>query len=229
MAQAGIHALLGAGVSKWIAKSEWILLGVILGNLLPDADNLAVAVATLAGGETDGLHRTFTHSLFTVGLVVLVFYFLSWITKKARWGNLGLGLGLGILMHIMIDLLVWFDGVEIFWPLPSWVNLWENATPPEWWSNLMMPMEFLFMAFFLVLLSSWSRKTGTDQDYLPKLRLWIFILVALFVVFTILVYVLEAGFMMPFGAVYLLTLGLVIGVVLRMRATIEKVSASAGT
>jgi membrane-bound metal-dependent hydrolase YbcI (DUF457 family) len=31
----------------------------------------------------------------------------------------GLGLGIGILMHILLDLLVWFNGVEILWPIPS--------------------------------------------------------------------------------------------------------------
>lgn len=106
MAQAGIHSMVGMAVRKWIPDREWLMLGIVLGNLLPDADNLAVAAATLTGRSTEGLHRTFTHSLFTVAAVIIVFYLVAWATKRPRWDNLGLGLGIGILMHILLDLLI---------------------------------------------------------------------------------------------------------------------------
>jgi membrane-bound metal-dependent hydrolase YbcI (DUF457 family) len=97
------------------------VLGVFLGNLLPDADNLAVAVATIMKLPTEGLHRTFTHSLFTVVAFVAVFYLVGQAIRQPRWVNLGLGLGAGILMHILLDLLIWFNGVEICGP-SSWPN-----------------------------------------------------------------------------------------------------------
>ena len=56
MAQAGIHGLAGMAVRKWTPSREWLMTGIVLGNLLPDADNLAVAVATVAGLPTEGLH-----------------------------------------------------------------------------------------------------------------------------------------------------------------------------
>ena len=74
MAQAGIHAVVGMVVRKWLPAQKWLFLGVVLGNLFPDADNLAVAAATLAGRSTEGLHRTFTHSLFFVAAIFLIFY-----------------------------------------------------------------------------------------------------------------------------------------------------------
>jgi membrane-bound metal-dependent hydrolase YbcI (DUF457 family) len=199
------------------------MLGIVLGNLLPDADNLAVAAATLIGRSTEGLHRTFTHSLFTVATVIIVFYAVAWATKRPRWGNLGLGLGAGVLMHILLDLLVWFNGVEILWPIPSWVNLWSNVTPPEWWSKLMMPVEFLFFALFFVLLDVTARRHGTDDRFLRPLQVWIGVQGVLFVIFTVLVYTMEKGVMTPFGALYLLSLGLAFGVTLRMRETVEAV------
>jgi membrane-bound metal-dependent hydrolase YbcI (DUF457 family) len=223
MAQAGIHSIVGMAVRKWTPDREWLMLGIVLGNPLPDADNLAVAAATLTGRSIEGLHRTFTHSLFTVAAVVIVFYAIAWATKRPRWGNLGLGLGVGILMHILLDLLVWFNGVEILWPIPSWVNLWSNVTPPEWWSKLMMPAEFLFFALFFVLLDVTARKRGTDSGFLRPLRVWIGVQGVLFVVFTVLVYTMEKGFMIPYGALYLLSLGLAFGVTLHMRETVEAV------
>jgi membrane-bound metal-dependent hydrolase YbcI (DUF457 family) len=220
MAQAGIHGMVGAAVRKWLPKREWLLLGVILGNLLPDADNLAVAVATLTGGSTDGLHRTFTHSLFFVALLIVVFFCISLIAKSKRWNYLGWGLGVGVLMHILLDLLVWFNGVEILWPLNSWVNLWPNIVMPEWWGKLMLPLENAALALFFVYLASLARKTGSDQAYLGKLKIWTWVQAALAVVFLVMVFSMD-GYMTIFGAVYLLSLFLAAGITIRMRSTIE--------
>jgi membrane-bound metal-dependent hydrolase YbcI (DUF457 family) len=223
MAQAGIHGIVGMAVRKWTPNRAWFMLGIVLGNIWPDADNLAVAVATVTGLPTEGLHRTFTHSLFTVVAVVVAFYIVAWATKRPRWGNLGLGLGIGTLMHILLDLLVWFNGVEILWPILSWVNLWSRVTPPEWWNKLMMPAEFLCFALFFVLLDVTARKRGTDGGFLRALRVWTVVQGVLFVAFAVLVYTMEKGFMIPFGALYLLSLGLAFGVTIRMRETVEAV------
>jgi len=225
MAQAGIHSMVGMAVRKWTPTRKWLMLGIVLGNLFPDLDNIAVAIATVTGSSTEGLHRTFTHSLFFVAAIILVGYVVGWVTKQNNWGNLGLGLGIGVLMHILLDLLVWFNGVEILWPIPSWVNFWEGVTPPLWWQNLMMPVENLFFVLFFLLLASTARKRNTDSDYLPKLRIWTWVQGILFVVFMAMVYTMGAGlFKTIFGAVYLLSLGLAFGITIRMRDTVEAIA-----
>ena len=225
MAQAGIHSLVGLAVRKWTPQRTWLMLGIVLGSMLPDADNLAVAVATVAKLPTAGLHRTFTHSLFTVVAVIGVFYLIGKLAKQPRWGNLGLGLGVGIFMHILLDLVVWFNGVAILWPIPSWINFWSRVTPPAWFDKLNLTAEFLFFALFFIGLEGIARRRGTDQDFLGKLRIWTWVQAALFLVFTVLVYVMQNGFMTPYGAVYLLSLALAIGVTVRMRKTVEAVAA----
>ena len=221
MAQAGIHSMVGMAVRKWTPARKWLMLGIVLGNLFPDADNLAVAGATIIGKSTEGLHRTFTHSLFFVAAIVIVFYGVAWISKRSEWGNLGLGLGIGVFMHILLDLFIWFNGVEILWPIPSWINLWPNASLPEWWDKLMMPVENLFFALFFILLASTAKKRNTDSDYLSKLRIWTWVQGILFVVFMVMVYTMKSGFLTIFGAVYLLSLGLAFGITIRMRETVE--------
>ncbi len=114
MAQAGIHSMVGMAIKRWTPARKWLMLGIVLGNLFPDADNFAVAIATLAGNSTEGLHRTFTHSLFFVAGIILIGYVIAWLAKKPNIGNLALGLGIGVLMHILLDLLIWFNGVEFF-------------------------------------------------------------------------------------------------------------------
>jgi membrane-bound metal-dependent hydrolase YbcI (DUF457 family) len=221
MAQAGIHGLIATAVGKITPARAWLMLGIVLGNLIPDADNLAVAIATVMKRPTEGLHRTFTHSLFTVLVVMIVFYLVGALTKQRRWSNLGIGLGIGILMHILLDLLLWFAGVQILWPIPYWLNLWSSFTQPGWFIKLMLSAEFLFFALFFMGLAGIARRRNTDKEYLGKLRIWTWIQWALFAVFTVLVYVMQKGFMTPYGAIYLLSLGLAIGVTIRMRNTVE--------
>ena len=221
MAQAGIHSLIGMAVRKWAPKAEWLILGIVLGNLFPDTDNLAVAIATVTKLPTEGLHRTFTHSLFTIVAILATFYIVATITKKLRWNTLGIGLGIGVLMHILLDLLIWFNGVAILWPIPSWINLWAGYTPPEWFDKLMLSTEYLFLALYFVLLYSLARKYKTDQNHQKILLVWAIIQAVLFVVFTALVYTMSKGFTTINGAVYLLSLFLAIGVTIRARKTVE--------
>ena len=229
MAQAGIHGLVGLTVKRWAPERRWLMMGIVLGNLAPDLDNAAVAVATITGGNTEGLHRTFTHSLFTVAAIILLGAIAAGITKQPKWRNLGLGLGIGIVMHVLLDLLIWFNGVQILWPLPLWVNLWGDVQLPAWWQQLMMPAEFL--AFFLYFwgLGLMARRSGTNTDFLGKLRFWIVVQGALFFLFTILVFVMGKGFMTIYGATYLIALFLAVGVTIRMRDTIEAGTETVGS
>jgi membrane-bound metal-dependent hydrolase YbcI (DUF457 family) len=130
MPQNGIHAMAGVAVRRWMPQREWLLLGVVLGNMVPDLDNLAVAYATLSGGDSHGLHRTFTHSLFTILTVLVGFYLVAALTRNWKWNNLGIGLGIGILMHILLDLVLWFNGVELFWPIRYELNFWRGFETP---------------------------------------------------------------------------------------------------
>ncbi len=221
MAQAGIHGIAGLAVRKLAPNKEWLLLGIVLGNILPDSDNLAVAVATILGQPTEGLHRTFTHSLFFVAALILLGYAAARIFHQPRLSNLGLGLGLGVSMHIALDLLIWFNGVEILWPLPSWVNFWEGVSVPVWFSKLLMPLEFLFLGFFLAMMIGRARKLGTDITHLRGAQIWMGVLFVLFIVFLVLVYTMDQGFMVPYGATYLVSLGLVAVLVVRMRTTVD--------
>ena len=223
MAQAGIHAMVGVAFKKVASRQEWLLLGVILGNLLPDLDNYAVAIATIAQRDPHGLHRTFTHSLFTILVVISLFLIISRIRREPRWANLGLGLGLGVGMHILLDLLIWFNGVELLWPLGGWVNLWEGIQPPDWFQTLLNPAELLFFGLFLAWLAQAAKKHHTNTDFLSKLRWWILAMVILLVVFTPLAYIMTTGYLTVFGAVYLFVITAVIAITVRMRQTIAAV------
>lgn len=220
MAQAGIHALLGAAVRKVISKREWLGLGIVLGSLFPDLDNYAVAVATLARLDTHGLHRTFTHSLFTILAAAGLFAAIAVSLRQPRWANLGVGLGIGIGLHMALDVLVWFNGVELLWPLGGWVNLWESIKPPVWFAKLMEPAEFLFFGAYFWWLTGTAQAKQTDVEFLGKLRWWTAAMAALLIVFTPLAYLMEKGFLIAYGAAYLLSLTAAFFITIRLRRTI---------
>jgi membrane-bound metal-dependent hydrolase YbcI (DUF457 family) len=225
MPQAGLHGMVGMGTRKWIGGREWFLLGAMLGSFVPDMDNLGVAVATLTKAPTEGIHRTMTHSIFFMLLVVAVFYLIGLLKKDVRWHNLGLGLGLGMLLHTLLDLVIWFNGVELFWPLGGEINFWSNTAPPEWFMKFMEPAEFLCFGLYLWILGGWARKQNTDEDFSGKIRFWMWLEFVLFAVFTPLAYIMTRGYLTVFGALYLFSLFMTFLVTSRMRRTIE---ASAG-
>jgi membrane-bound metal-dependent hydrolase YbcI (DUF457 family) len=221
MPQAGLHGLTGMLTRRWAGRREWLLLGAILGTMLPDMDNVAVAAATLTGADTHGLHRTFTHSVFFVIAIVLVFYLVGQARKQPRLSNLGFGLGIGVTMHILLDLLGWFNGVYILWPVDYELNFWTNVQPPEWFMKFMEPAELLMFGAYLHALGVWMRKFGTNADYRNKLRNWTIFEFALFIIFAPLAYVMTKGFLIIFGALYLFSLFMVFFVTIRVRETIE--------
>jgi len=221
MAQAGIHGMVGVAMRKLSIKKEWLFLGIVVGNMAPDLDALVVAYATLTGGDTHGLHRTWSHSIPIIVLVVLLFYVITTIRKSRRVGNLGLGIGVGMLIHSLVDLMIWFRGVQILWPFYPEINFWSSYTPPAWWfDKFESALEFGMIALFLFILGRIASKQATDMDFLSKLNIWIGVEVALFLIFLVLVYV-WAGHFIAYGAAYIFSLLMAIIVTFRMRKTIE--------
>jgi hypothetical protein len=205
-------------------KQEWLLLALVLGNLFPDLDNIAVAVAVLVKAPTEGLHRTFTHSIFTVIAFVVAFAIIAALTRNPRWASFGYGLAAGTMMHILLDLALWFNGVEIFWPIRYELDFWSWYTPPEWLNKLLETGEFLFFGLFFALLAALARRQNTDADYQSKARLWAILQFVLFVVFTVLTFTMTSGYFTIYGALYLVSFFLAIGVTIRMRGTIERIA-----
>ena len=93
----------------------------------------------------------------------------------------------------------------------------------EIWINKGTWIAALFFALFFYMLYRFAQARGTNDGYLPTLRIWIILQAVLFVVFTVLVYVMSKGFMTIYGAVYLLSLFLALGVIIRMRKTVEAI------
>jgi membrane-bound metal-dependent hydrolase YbcI (DUF457 family) len=228
MPQAGIHALVGVASRKWMPKKEWLLLGVVLGNMFPDLDNFVVAYATLAKHMTteqaaEMYHRTFTHSIFTILALVILFYVIAGLTKNEKWKNFGNGFGAGILMHLLVDLVLWFNGVQLLWPLSNYeLNFWSWFVTPAWLKIFLDTGEFLAFGLYFFLLGSLARQYGTDAEREGTVRVWAYIEFGLFTLFTVLFFATSKGiFHTIFGALYLVSLVVAVVLTIRMRRTVE--------
>lgn len=226
MPQNGVHAIAGIAARKWMPQKEWLLLGVVLGNMFPDLDNLAVAYATLTGADSHGLHRTFTHSVFTVIAVIVVFYLIAAFTRNQNWNNFGPGLGIGILMHILLDLVLWFNGVELLWPIRYELNFWSWFAVPAWLNILLETGEFLAFGLYFLLLASLSQRQNTDSEHQRSSTIWAYIEFALFIVFAVLFFRMGAEGLQYtiFGALYLISMIVAIVMTIQMRKTVESLS-----
>jgi hypothetical protein len=227
MPQAGLHAIVGTVARKWMPQKEWLVLGVVLGNIFPDLDNLVVAYATLAKlPDPEGYHRTFTHSVFTVVAMMILFYLIAAVTRNWKWNNFGTGFGIGILMHIGVDLVLWFNGVELLWPLSTFeLNFWSWFVTPGWLKILLDTGEFLMFGLYFLLLGSLARKQNTDVDRQRSPGMWAFLQFALFILFTLMFFVMGTKGLhyTVFGALYLLSMIIAMIVTIRMRQTIESI------
>ena len=228
MPQNGIHAIVGVVSHRWMPKREWLLLGVVLGNMFPDLDNLVVAFATLAMGQSaaeagEMYHRTFTHSIFTIFAAMILFYIIAAVTQNEKWKNFGIGFGAGILMHMLVDLVLWFNGVPLFWPLGGELNFWAWFETPAWLKIILDTGEFLAFGSYFLLLVSLSQRYGTDVERQNSIRIWGYVELILFIVFTALFFTIgpEGLIYQIFGALYLISL--IVGMIIttRMKQTIE--------
>jgi hypothetical protein len=224
MPQSGIHAIVGMVSRKWMPQKEWLLLGVVLGNMFPDLDNLVVAYATLAKlPDPEHYHRTFTHSVFTIIAMVILFYLVAVFTKNEKWKNFGIGFGAGIVMHVLVDLVLWFNGVELLWPLGGELNFWGWFVMPSWLKILLDTGEFLVFGFYFLLLGSLAIRYGTDAGHRAASRVWAYIEFVLFALFTMLFFIIGTKGLQyqVYGGLYLISLIAGLVITLQMKDTVE--------
>lgn len=185
MSQSGLHGITGlyaarllrpgepAGGSEAAVRTETgaFKYGLVLGNILPDVDFFVMGPAYLAKGSSAlGLHRSWSHSLLTQALLCGLLLLL-WARGNDRRRGLVKGLWLGMAMHSIADIFLWFSGVRLLWPLPYGdVDLWTGVTPPAWLSNLLGAADYLFFALFFSYLARVAGERGVNLDMVPRLR-----------------------------------------------------------
>jgi membrane-bound metal-dependent hydrolase YbcI (DUF457 family) len=189
MAQFAVH--LGTGILWKNAPkiAPQFLSGVMIGSVLPDFDFIPLALvfffdSTLA----KSLHRSFSHSLLIPLLLLLVAGLLVARRRPAPSAPLLAGAALGMVSHVLLDILFWFGSVNVLWPLnlfgyPTIVSIWNQVTVPSVW--LLWVSADGELLSYAVLYSYYRYLIRRNPSAAPKLNLslWIGITLALFLIF----------------------------------------------
>jgi len=228
MPHPGFHGVLALAARKTFSTKHWFALGLAFGSMIPDADGYPQAVAIMAQGMDPHVaeaifHRTFTHTLFFPLAIALIFWLIYLFKRDQTLLNFGLGMATGsAILHSLVDILGFFDGVGLLWPIWS-INLYANVQLTDHQVQMLRSVNFLAFTLYFWYLLGIAKKANTNGGYIPRLRSYMYIQAALFVVFFALTFVL------PFktyntvdGAVFLfLAFPNVLWATWKMRDTIE--------
>ena len=129
MIQAALHLTIAALVCVLVGGAPAPILMLCLAlALLPDIDTpksiIGNALLTVSEAiERRVGHRTATHSLLALALVAALTYLLLpawWLPVAGSYTS-----------HIMLDLLIGRQGVQLFWPAPTWFTItsWRDDGP----------------------------------------------------------------------------------------------------
>ncbi|QUL98391.1 MAG: metal-dependent hydrolase [Candidatus Fermentithermobacillus carboniphilus] len=235
MAQSGFHGLIGLGLAKsghWkmhrsdTESRQSFAFGFVVGNVIPDADLLPLAITYLFDPALAmRMHRTATHSLVVIGLFTLISLALA-RTRRARY--LFLGSALGAVCHSLVDIAVWFSGVDLLWPLshfgiPSEINLWKGITVPRLVGNLLGAADFLAFGLFSLYLFNLSKTFETDTDFLPRLRIFTAFHFITFSIYLVLAFILSKTLfeMAQYALFVLVSFPITVYAIFRSRKTIQ--------
>jgi membrane-bound metal-dependent hydrolase YbcI (DUF457 family) len=171
---------------------ESLRYGLVLGSVVPDLDFVPLAAVYLFNPTlARSFHRSASHSLLLPLGVLVISTMLYLFTKRRAVLGWGIGLAIGLALHLLLDVLFWFDQVQILWPVDIWgisttVDLWRNHMPPEIVVLLVGPAaEFLFYGLFFYFLRRRALHHQIDTNLTPglaKLELLLYFVFAVYVV-----------------------------------------------
>lgn len=238
MAQSGLHGLIGGYLAKaWVRgedtsagqeRSKGLKFGFVLGAIIPDADLFLLGPMFLFNSELAlKMHRSFTHSLVTTAAVVALVWLLASGAKRDYLQGFALGLGGGMVGHIVADIVLWFGGVQILWPLgylgvPQSLNLWTWLDVPRVVSNLLGAADYLAFGLYYLFLAAAARRTGVGVDFLGRLKFFTALQWVFLALYTVLAFFLGGLFdIAHYAAFILFFFPVCLYVTVKMRPTIH--------
>jgi membrane-bound metal-dependent hydrolase YbcI (DUF457 family) len=209
-------------------RSRGLKFGLVLGALIPDVDFFLLGPLFLVNSSLAlKMHRTFTHSFFTTVLVVTVIWLVARSRASDYLKGFALGLGGGILSHMLLDILVWFGGIQAFWPLGQFgvadIHLWRWLKAPHVVTNLLGAADYLAFGLYYLFLAAAAKRTGTSLGFLGRLKLFTRLQWAFLVVYGALAFFLS-GFVFDiahYAAFILVFFPICLYVTVKMRETIH--------
>lgn len=188
MAPTGFHGLLGLVLAGRIDQTQKFLrIGLVFGSVFPDLDLIGSVLFYIVLQNKDlaiGFHRSLTHSLFLIGVLILFIVLLKVYpnNKLLNYSIFFLGLTCGIFLHTLLDFF-YFDGVSLLWPFQDFgerlyiFNFTYENFPTSYNSliaKLIGTFDGGFESIYFFLMANIAIKLQTDKEKIISLFSWSF-------------------------------------------------------
>ncbi|MCQ1537735.1 metal-dependent hydrolase [Methanocalculus taiwanensis] len=166
------HLLVGVATGLFLSevlKSRRWFLPVAVGSILPDLIDKPLGHIIFA--ETIGYGRIIGHSLIFL-VIILILAFFQW---KYRGSIICFGLGIGVLLHLVLDSM-WEIPNTFYFPLygPFPIGDYNSYFYSSFWRELASPQEWLafvlLIAISILILGEWFAGSRTPLSFIRQIR-----------------------------------------------------------
>ena len=192
----GLHTYIAFKIKPFLYQRKMFFTSFLMGSIIPDIDIILVALSSmfLTINESFGIfYKTITHSLITAGIVYLLFLIAYELKKSKAILNIAYGVISGIIIHILVDILIGYGKITLFWPLPiGGVNGWAYTSFPYNLGNIIVCSEFILFRLLAsqlinaIINSPIITKSNNYIRYLTlwmKIELYFFLIIFLTIIF----------------------------------------------
>ena len=187
MAQTTLSAITILKSKSLIKSHDYFITSLLIGSIIPDLDIL------LNFFVNQNINNVFFHSLFSVPFFTLLILIFGEYKKIYKSKRIALGFNLGIIIHIIFDLIT-LESVGIFYPLfnsyenldfKNIVNFKLNKT------TILIFNSFDFLMFRIygwMLIEQIILNPKKNTKYIKYIRMWMKFELYIFVLFILLIY-----------------------------------------
>tara|TARA_B100002052_G_C15886311_1_gene601695 strand:+ start:4833 stop:5501 length:669 start_codon:yes stop_codon:yes gene_type:complete len=187
MAQTTLSAITILKSKSLIKSHDYFITSLLIGSIIPDLDIL------LNFFVNQNINNVFFHSLFSVPFFTLLILIFGEYKKIYKSKRIAFGFNLGIIIHIIFDLIT-LESVGIFYPLfnsyenldfKNIVNFKLNKT------TILIFNSFDFLMFRIygwMLIEQIILNPKKNTKYIKYIRMWMKFELYIFVLFILLIY-----------------------------------------
>lgn len=155
MPQMGLHLSLGLLPVRYdLFPANNYRMGFLIGGIIPDLDfALLIPIYAFDRGLALSMHRALSHSILAFGGLFVIALLFSLGHRYRRISNTLIGIALGMAVHTILDIFMWFSPVHVLWPAQTGFTIFPVEKIPEFAWNLSFALESGCYSFFLFILA----------------------------------------------------------------------------
>ena len=176
MSLSGTHAYISILIKNKLSYGKWFFVSFLFGSVIPDIDYFFSKLYLLVSIPKflSLLNKTFMHSIITIILIYLISLIIYEINKNRNYLHMANGILFGMSFHVFLDLFLWYDKIDLFWPLPiEYAHIWNNIALTKDITIFILALEFIFFRIF-----AWHAikciidYPGKNRHFIKPLTMW---------------------------------------------------------